>query len=387
MGNKRPRERARGFLPDDPLRGIIYEEEKVQKIEIIKYNILFVGEANIGTKTSLIKRMIEGKFIEIKKNAQTKCESLIYKDNYKEIRLYLIDTIGEKEKRDLANIYYKNVDCIIMGYDITNKSSFQELIDYWHNQIKKLSKVNLIYLLANKIDLINNREVREKEGKLFADVNNFKFFSISVKNDINIQIFINDLRTTLEQNRINKINNGINEIIIGNPSKEDYKIVLIGDSGVGSKTSLMNRIVTGQFDDNIPSTKAPSYASKSIQLKNDKTIKLDMWDTGGEEQYRSLIKFFLIDADCIIMGYDVTNPNSFESIKSFWYNYSKENSVTDLIYLIGNKIDLYEDRIVEEKEALQYCEENNLRYFEISCLFDRGIEKLIDDLSDQLVKR
>ena len=112
-----------------------------------------------------------------------------------------------------------------------------------------------------------------------------------------------------------------------------------------------------------------------------------MWDTAGQERYRSLTTFFINESDSIILGYDVTSPFSFESIKSFWYEHSKKNSETDLIYLVGNKIDLIDDRRVSKDEARQYCEENNIRYFEISCLTTTGIEDLFIDLKDQLIKR
>ena len=91
---------------------------------------------------------MEDQFIENSQNQQ-----LIYEKKNKEIILYLIDTHCEKEKRDSCNIYYKNADCIIMGYDVTNMQSFDEIELYWFNQIKENSKTNLIYLLGNKIDL------------------------------------------------------------------------------------------------------------------------------------------------------------------------------------------------------------------------------------------
>ena len=335
----------------------------------------------------MIKRIIEGKFIEIDKNYKEKCENLVYEKDNKEISLYLIDINGENKKRDLAKIYYKNADYIIMGYDVTNKNSFQELIDYWHNQIKKFKYNNFIYLLGNKIDLQDNIKVRVKEGKLFADINNFKFFSISVKNNINVQNFIDDLQTNLEKNIINKTNNDINEIIYGNPSKFCYKVVLLGDSGIGSKTSFINTAVHGKFDPNVESTNGASYATKVIDLNDNTKIILDIWDTAGQEKYKALTRFFLKDSDCIILGFDITNSDSFDNIKTFWLEFSKENSETDLFYLVGNKIDLIEYRHVPEDEARQYSEQNNMRYFEISCLTSEGIDELFNDIRNQLIKR
>ena len=94
--------------------------------EQYKYNILLIGESNIGTKTSLIKRIIEGKFIDINYKEREKCKNLIYETDNKKIILYLIETNGKKDKRELAKKYFKTADCIIMGYDVTNRESFQE---------------------------------------------------------------------------------------------------------------------------------------------------------------------------------------------------------------------------------------------------------------------
>ena len=179
-----------------------------------------------------------------------------------------------------------------------------------------MSKADLIYLLGNKIDLQGNIKSREKEGKIFADINNIKFFPISIKNNNNVEEFLNDLRTNLENNNHNNINNGIKEIIYGNPSKISYKVTLIGDSGIGSKTSFINVVVKNIFIENVPSTNGASYNSKIIPLNNGEII-IEFWDTAGQERYKSLTKFFLKDADCIIFGYDVTKRTSFDSIKTF----------------------------------------------------------------------
>ena len=102
--------------------------------------------------------------------------------------------------------------------------------------------------MGNKIDFKNKILVNEKEGKEFAEKNNIKFYSMSVKDNINIQNFFNDLKSCLSNNTINNnINNNIKDIIYGNPSKESYKVILLGDCGVGNKSSLVNRIQGNDF--------------------------------------------------------------------------------------------------------------------------------------------
>ena len=391
MGNKQ-NQRENNNNIENKITENLDEKDKTQENEkkekpIYKYNILFVGESRIGTKTSLIKRIIKGKFIQVDEYAKIeKYNHLIFEKEDKNILLNLIDTDSDKENNNTSKDYFKNADYIIMGYDVTNKRSLQEIIDYWYEQSKELSKADLIYLLGNKIDLQGNKKSREKEGKIFSDINNIKFFPISVKNNINIEEFLNDLRTNIENNNHNNINNGIKEIIYGNPSKNHYKVILMGDSGIGSKTSFINVVVNDKFIENVNSTNGASYASKIITL-NKGELNIGFWDTSGQEKYKSLIKFFVKDADSIVLGYDVTRKGSFDNMKTFWYDFVLEFSNTNLLYLLGNKIDLKNERKVSRIEAKNYCKEKNIRYFEISCLASIGIKEFLDDLVNELIKR
>ena len=148
--------------------------------------------------------------------------------------------------------------------------------------------------------------MKEKEGKIFANNNKIKFYSISVKKNINIKGFLNDLKSCLENDTNNNINNGIKEIFYGNPSKECYKVVLLGDCGVGSKSSLVNRLMGNKFEPNIPSTCSASYISRTVNLQNGKKIIIEIWDTPGQEKYKPVLKLYLKDSDCIALGYDIT---------------------------------------------------------------------------------
>ena len=121
--------------------------------------------------------------------------------------------------------------------------------------------------------------------------------------------------------KIENINNEINQ-----KPKEEYKIVFVGDSGVGSKTSFINRMATGVFNPDTKATNGGSYTSKTIYSKNGNSFKLNIWDTPGQERYKSLTKIFYSNADCIVLGYDITREESYEKINKYWYRLSKENS-------------------------------------------------------------
>ena len=370
-------------------KNILDKNEDIKNLENkdkakYKFNILFIGESEVGTKTSLINRIKEGKFIQLEKHKEEKCDYLYFEKEDKNIILYLIDTNGKKENRNGSNIYFQNADCIIMGYDVTNKQSFNEIVDYWYKKVQELSKTNLIYLLGNKIDLKSEIKVKEKEVKIFADSNKIKYFPISVKNDININEFLIDLKTNLDIDKHIMNNNGINEIIYGNPSKKKYKIVFIGGCAIGSKSTLINLLIFNKFDYNYPIC---SYLSKTITLKNNDELILDLWDTAGQEKFRSINKLFYFYCDVVVIGFDVTRKDTFDDATNYWYHQVKENSYAEIIYMIGNKIDLINDRNVPRTEARNFCKEANLRYFEISCLTSAGIQEFLDDLTNELIKR
>ena len=151
-----------------------------------------------------------------------KVQKLILEKDNEAIILYLYDT-------DKA---YFIPDWKILLFDVTNEQSFEEIKKYYYDKIK--NKINLIYLLGNKIDLKKNIQIKEKDVKKFASENGIKYFLISVKNDINIQKFFNNLKINIEKIE-NNINNGIKEIIYGNPSKECYKIIFFSREWGGLK--------------------------------------------------------------------------------------------------------------------------------------------------------
>jgi len=164
------------------------------------------------------------------------------------------------------------------------------------------------------------------------------------------------------------------------------KVVLVGDSGVG-KTCIISRYISGAFNQNSPSTNGASYASKLINFEElKKTISLDIWDTAGQEKYKSLTKFFYKDAAVAILVYDVTNRNSFESMKNFWYGQIQDFGSKNIILgVAGNKCDMYEKEEVNENEGKEFAESIGA-FFEItSAKNNTGINELFDTASNKFV--
>ena len=116
------------------------------------------------------------------------------------------------------------------------------------------------------------------------------------------------------------------------------KVVLLGESGVG-KTCIISRFINDTFDDGSVTTTGASYVSKNM-LFNDynQVLNFEIWDTAGQEKYRSLTSIFYKDASIAILVYDITNENSFEEIQNYWYEQIKESAPKDIGKFLYNKI-------------------------------------------------
>ncbi len=162
------------------------------------------------------------------------------------------------------------------------------------------------------------------------------------------------------------------------------KIVLLGDSGVG-KTCLISRFISGQFDANVNSTNGASYASKKVDYPQlGKSLVLDIWDTAGQEKYKSLTKFFYKDAAMVILVYDITRKESYDNLKNFWYKEILEYGEKDIVLgIAGNKSDLYDEEAVPEKEAREWAKSINAIFALTSAQNNSGVTKLFEDIGNK----
>lgn len=169
-----------------------------------------------------------------------------------------------------------------------------------------------------------------------------------------------------------------------NNKPNEYKVVIIGNSGVG-KTHILSRYLYDVFDKDEKSTVSATYSKKKVKTKKNKEITLQLWDTAGQEVYKGLTKLFYKNATGIIIVYDVTNRNSFEEIKNFWYNEVKLNAPDNVkIVIVGNKCDLYLKEEIKEDEARTYAENIGVMFQLTSALDSSGVDELFQNLADAL---
>ena len=140
-----------------------------------------------------------------------------------------------------------------------------------------------------------------------------------------------------------------------------FKLIFIGDSGVG-KSCLTSKAVKNTFEDYYQATVGFEFLTFNMRV-NDKVVKLQIWDTCGQEIYKSLISNFYRNSSLAVLIYAIDNKESFNHVEN-WLNDLKSQANPDVrIFLVGNKADLEEDRKVSKEEGEKYKEDQHLDLF------------------------
>ena len=164
-----------------------------------------------------------------------------------------------------------------------------------------------------------------------------------------------------------------------------YKILLLGDSTVG-KTCFLLRYTDDTFLDLHMATIGLDYRLKTMILDDHKIVKVQLWDTAGQDKFRAITKNYYKGARGIILIYDVTNVKSFDNITK-WINEIKEEiSEKVTIVLIGNKIDNEGERKITKEQGEKLAGEYNVAFFETSAKEGKGINESVFYLVQKIVE-
>ena len=161
-----------------------------------------------------------------------------------------------------------------------------------------------------------------------------------------------------------------------------YKVILVGDSGVG-KTCLLSMYVKGTCGPTIP-TIAVEFCTKEIELNNGTKIKVQLWDTAGQERFKSLAMTYYRKAYGILLLFDVTKRSSFISCKNYLEEVRLNSDKNCVIYLIGNKIDLSNQRQITKLEAENFAQKENVVYLETSALKNMNVYDVFTSLLNDI---
>ena len=164
-----------------------------------------------------------------------------------------------------------------------------------------------------------------------------------------------------------------------------YKIIIVGDSGVG-KSNILGRYVNNIFKQDTKSTVGVEFASKKIKA-NGVNIKLQIWDTAGQERYRSITSAYYRGSKGCFIVYDISSAQTFESVEK-WYEEVLKSGEKDIsIILIGNKCDLENERKVTVEMGENKARNLNCPFFETSALNNIHIEDVFQSIAENIYNR
>ena len=154
------------------------------------------------------------------------------------------------------------------------------------------------------------------------------------------------------------------------------KLIVVGNQGTG-KSCILNRFVNETFDENYQATIGLDFQSKNVTI-HDQDVRLILYDTAGQEKFRSLIPMYIREAQIILLIYDISDKDSFDSIPR-WIQEVLDVKNTDAVFaLIGNKNDLENDRKVTFEEGKKFAEENKFIFQEVSAKSGKNFETLFE---------
>ena len=161
------------------------------------------------------------------------------------------------------------------------------------------------------------------------------------------------------------------------------KSVFTGNCNVG-KSSIITQYADNLFDDFIKSTIGIDFRLKTICYNNVK-IKLQLWDTAGHEKYQSLTNTYYRGIYLFFIVFDITDRESFDNLSNWLDRIDAQSDVVRRLILVGNRIDLSNERKISKDEALLFAKNNNMEYYEVSAKNDTNIDKMFNTIIENII--
>ena len=173
----------------------------------------------------------------------------------------------------------------------------------------------------------------------------------------------------------------------GNMVNFDYllKYIIIGDAAVG-KSNLLLRYVHGQFKPEYQLTIGVEFGAKNIEISS-KIFRIQIWDTAGQENFRSITRAYYKNSVCALVVYDISSRDSFNNVMSWIEDCKNQSPKTIFIVLIGNKSDLDDKRQVSYEEGKELAEKNELLFFESSAKEGINVDEIFVNSAKEIAKK
>ena len=318
----------------------------------------------------------------------------ITEEDDKEVKMYERESIMMRQNLKLNLDEDKNIrESKESNNDYNPNESFKESKTF--QVMNRFTQLN--DSLFNAVEEYQEENEKESNNNNEEDNNNNNNDNINNNNDKNDN---NEININADENNINENNddkddenndekNDENQIIITKKPKrenlKEYKIIVLGDFGVG-KSSLIYRYLNNKFKKDIPEESPnPENNMKIIQIDENTKVKLNIWDTAGQEKCGKIIRKYYIDIYGALVVFDLTNKESFEHLNN-WLNDLKENAPKDVINcFVGNKSDLVEERKISYEEIKEFLQDN--LYYEVSTKNGNNVSLAFEQLAYNIFEK
>ena len=163
------------------------------------------------------------------------------------------------------------------------------------------------------------------------------------------------------------------------------KYIIIGNASVG-KSNLLMRFTQNKFTENYQATIGVEFGAKNIEI-NKKTYRIQVWDTAGQENFRSITRSYFKNSVCAMVTYDISNRKSFEDVNTWIEEVQNQSPKTILIILIGNKIDLKDKREVSYEEGKDLANKNGIIFMETSAKTGENVNEIFKQSGQEIAKK
>lgn len=164
-----------------------------------------------------------------------------------------------------------------------------------------------------------------------------------------------------------------------------FKVILLGNIAVG-KTCILNRFCSNSFSSDYKCTVGVEFKVKSLSVDDSTIADLKIWDTCGDEKYRTLTKQYYREANGVILVFDLTQRETFVKLE-YWLEDIRINAPEDIIIvLVGNKSDLADTRKVTYKEASEFAQKKKIEYIEVSARMGNNVSLIFDIISKKMIQ-